>query len=71
MSVWNSFRSGFPEMKVGEDGYGPVQPADLSGSHEAPGKGGKLRWYHEKNLVLCLQKQRAFYFIYYGNQVEQ
>jgi len=22
--------------KVGEDGYGPIQPADLSGSREAP-----------------------------------
>ena len=47
--VWNSFRSGFAEMTVGEDGYGPVQPADLLGSREAP-YGGKLRWYHRNFL---------------------
>ena len=33
--VWNSFRSGFAEMKVGEDGKSPIQLADLMGSHEA------------------------------------
>ena len=44
--VWNSFRSGFAEKGVGEDGNGPIQPADLSGSHEAAMR-GKLRWYHE------------------------
>ena len=37
---------------VGKDGEGPIQPADLSGSHEAPIR-GKLRWYHENFLVLC------------------
>ena len=48
----NSFRSGLAEMKVGEDGKGPIQPADLLGSREAP-VGGKLRWYHRNFLVLC------------------
>lgn len=36
IGVGNSFRSGFSEMKVGKDGDGPIQPADLSGSYEAP-----------------------------------
>ena len=33
--TWNSFRSGFAEIKVGEDGKSPIQLADLLGSHEA------------------------------------
>ena len=34
--IWNSFRSGFAEIPVGEDGNGPIQPADLLVSREAP-----------------------------------
>ena len=33
--VWNSFRSGFAETAVGEDGKSPIQLADLIGSREA------------------------------------
>jgi hypothetical protein len=47
-------------MTVGEDGYGPVQPADLLGSREAP-YGGKLRWYH-RNFLSSAAKAEDFLF---------
>ena len=44
---------------VGEDGSGPVQPADLFGSHEAP-VGGKLRWYHRNFLSSAVTAEDFF-----------
>ena len=47
------------KTQVGEDGNGPVQPADLLGSHEAALR-GKLRWYHENFLSSAAKSAEDF-----------
>ena len=55
---------------VGEDGDGPVQPADLIGSREAPQR-GKLRWYHRNFLSSAVQAEDFLFSDTRGKEEER